>query len=284
MFGTILADLPRLTQEQQERYRACYCGLCRTLKNEYGSIARLVLSYDMTFLILLLSSLYEPEEESGEKRCLVHPTKKRPYFVTRFTNYAAAMNVALSYHKCLDDWHDDRNFIRFLQAQLLRPGARKAEQKYPQQCRLFRQQLQELSAMEKLLLCDPDRTSACFGKITECLFVAEPNDHWAAHLGTMGMLLGQFIYLNDALLDLKEDERRGRFNPLKGHAEPEHEEDFFPILKIILGECTEEFEHLPLVQDLEILRNILYCGVWLPYEAKKQKLQKANRKRRDSLV
>lgn len=284
MFGTILADLPRLTQEQQERYRACYCGLCRTLKKEYGGTARLVLSYDMTFLILLLSSLYEPEEEMGEKRCLVHPTKKRPYFTTRFTEYAAAMNIALSYHKCLDDWHDDKNVIRFLQAQLLRPGAKKAEGKYPMQCRVFRERLQELSAMEKLLLCDPDSTSACFGAITESLFVPDPADHWAKHLGAMGRLLGQFIYLNDALLDLKDDEKKGRFNPLKGHAEPDHEEDFFPILKVILGECTEEFEHLPLVQDLEILRNILYSGVWLPYEAKKQKQQKTRRKRRDSLV
>ncbi len=284
MFGTILADLPRLTLEQQERYRACYCGLCRTLKKEYGSAARLVLSYDMTFLILLLSSLYEPEEISGKKRCLVHPTKKRPYFENRFTSYAAAMNVALSYHKCLDDWNDEHSLFRLLEAIVLRHGARKAEKKYPRLCGTFREQLKALSAMEKLRLCDPDGTAVCFGRITESLFIYDPEDHWAPRLGRFGMLLGQFIYLSDALLDLEEDEKHHRFNPLKGHVEPGNSDAFLPILKVILGECAEEFEKLPLVQDVEILRNILYSGVWLPYEAQKEKKQKSARKRRDSLV
>ena len=32
-----------------------------------------------------------------------------------------------------------------------------------------------------------------------------------------------------------------------------------------MGECTDAFERLPLVQDVDILRNILYSGVWLRY-------------------
>lgn len=283
MFGTILADLQRLTPQQQERYRACYCGLCRTLKTEYGNISRLVLSYDMTFLILLLSSLYEPEEENGQKRCLAHPKEKRPYFTNRFTSYAAAMNIALSYHKCMDDWHDDKNPIRLAEALLLLRAAKKAEARYPEICGEFRDRLKELSAMEKDGLPDPDKTSACFGTITQALFAVQPQDCWTPHLERFGMLLGQFIYLNDALLDLEEDEKRHRFNPLRGHADPQAPETFFPILKVILGECTAEFEILPLVQDIEILRNILYSGLWLPYEAKKNKNQKKH-KRRDSLV
>jgi hypothetical protein len=45
------------------RYQAYYCGLCRTLKERYGDLGRLTLSNDMTFLLILLSSLYEPEED-----------------------------------------------------------------------------------------------------------------------------------------------------------------------------------------------------------------------------
>jgi len=103
MFGNILPDPSCLSEEQNRRYRAGYCGLCRTLKTEYGLWPRLTLSYDMTFLLLLLSSLYEPEETWGEARCAAHPTKKHSYFQNRYSSYTAAINTVLTFYKCLDD-------------------------------------------------------------------------------------------------------------------------------------------------------------------------------------
>ena len=69
MFGYLVADPGLLTEEELARYRGCYCGLCRCLKERHGEAARLALTYDMTFLTLLLSSLYEPGEETGRLRC-----------------------------------------------------------------------------------------------------------------------------------------------------------------------------------------------------------------------
>ena len=63
MFGYVIANREIMTEEQIERYRAYYCGLCRTLKRRHGAAARFTLNYDMTFLVLLLSSMCEPEEE-----------------------------------------------------------------------------------------------------------------------------------------------------------------------------------------------------------------------------
>ena len=60
MFGTLIASASSLSEEEMKRYKACYCGLCRSLKQRYGQFSRLTLNYDMTFLILLLQSLYEP--------------------------------------------------------------------------------------------------------------------------------------------------------------------------------------------------------------------------------
>ena len=65
MFGYLVAEPSLLTEEQFARYRACYCGLCRCIKERHGEAARFALTYDMTFLTLLLSSLYEPEETAG---------------------------------------------------------------------------------------------------------------------------------------------------------------------------------------------------------------------------
>ena len=54
MFGYLAADPARLSPEELARYKACYCGLCRCLQERHGTLSRLTLNYDMTFLVLLL--------------------------------------------------------------------------------------------------------------------------------------------------------------------------------------------------------------------------------------
>ncbi|MEI3229799.1 MAG: DUF5685 family protein [Gordonibacter pamelaeae] len=102
-------QLGRCQRSGKARYRAAYCGLCRTLGGRCGQRCRLALTYDMAFLVLLHGSLYEPEETQDQARCLLHPLSPHDFVQTRFTGYAADLTVALVYHKCLDDWHDDRN-------------------------------------------------------------------------------------------------------------------------------------------------------------------------------
>ena len=274
MFGTILADSTRLTPEQAVRYKACYCGLCQTIKKEYGNLSRLVLSYDLTFLILLLSSLYEPEESSAEIRCILHPINKRHGFTNRFTSYAAAMNVALAFHKCMDDWNDDRNLLKRGEARLLKKAAEKVKLRFSEKCRVMENCLKRLWELEQNDVRDPDAAAACFGELTGELFVYDSKDHWAPILRRLGDSLGRFIYLSDALLDLKSDEKKGRYNPLKGHADHTDPDSFLPVLKVILGDCTEEMNKLPLIQDIDILENILYSGVWIPFATQRKKDRK----------
>ena len=78
MFGYILPNMDGLTPEQHARYRACYCGLCRTIGSRFSQPVRLTLTYDMTFLVLLLGSLYEPEEQTGAGRCCPIPQSSIP--------------------------------------------------------------------------------------------------------------------------------------------------------------------------------------------------------------
>ncbi len=273
MFGTILADKSLLNEESLARYQASYCGLCRTLKAEYGSLARMTLSYDMAFLVLLLGSLYEPDEKAGCKWCAMHPTKKHCYFSSSASSYAAAMNVALAYYKCLDDWQDDKNILRLLQAWTLRKSANKVKAAYPRQCAAMEEQLKNLAQLEHSHEEDADLAAAYFGALTGEVFCLNPDDHWGEHLRRIGIHLGKFIYLYDAFLDLEQDIKKKRYNPLKRHVDIARKEEFFPVLHGILGDCMKDLEFLPLVQDVDILRNILYSGVWLPYMSK-QKQQK----------
>ena len=107
MFGYLTADRGHLTPEEDARYRAAYCGLCRSLRSRWGGLSGFTLNYDQCFLILLLQSLYEAEERNGEETCVRHPVKPHSWWQSEYTDYAADMNVALSYLKLQDDWDDD---------------------------------------------------------------------------------------------------------------------------------------------------------------------------------
>ncbi|MGE4486175.1 MAG: DUF5685 family protein, partial [Oscillospiraceae bacterium] len=85
MFGYVIANRENLNEEQRSRYRAYYCGICRSLREYHGIGSGLIVSYDMTFLVMLLTSLYEPETGTGNERCSVHPVKPHDYISNCFT-------------------------------------------------------------------------------------------------------------------------------------------------------------------------------------------------------
>ena len=89
MFGYVNIDKMELKFKEYYSYKGYYCGLCMMLKKKYNNLARLTLNYDMTFLILLLSSLYEVENKSYSARCIVHPAKKQLIIQNEITEYAA---------------------------------------------------------------------------------------------------------------------------------------------------------------------------------------------------
>ena len=109
MFGYININEETLPEEGKRAYRAYYCGLCRKLKENCGTKGQMMLAYDMTFLIVLLSGLYELPSQKDSFTCALHPAKKRTAFLNEATDYAADMNLILGYFHLLDDWKDEKN-------------------------------------------------------------------------------------------------------------------------------------------------------------------------------
>ncbi len=277
MFGYVTICEPELKVKDLKKYKAYYCGLCRSLKEEYGFSGQMTLTYDMTFAIILLSSLYENVADMEMHRCKVHPVKKQLMLRNEITSYAAAMNVLLAYYHLEDDWEDDRKVSSLAAKKVLQEKAKKIIAAYPRQSRAIEAALKELAACEKEQSTDIDRTAGCFGRLMEELFVYQ-EDIWEKNLRKMGFFLGKFIYLMDAYEDLPEDLRRDRYNPLKElYKKEDYEERMKQILCMMIAESTAEFERLPCLVDVDILRNILYDGVWSRYnkiQIKKSEEQK----------
>ncbi len=262
MFGYVQANLEDLTPEEKSRYQQAYCGLCRTLGARHGLFAKFGLTYDLTFLTILLSSLYEPEEEAGSLRCVPHPWKEHPFMVNRFTEYASDLTVALVYFKGLDDWKDEKRLTRKLYADRLEKPYQQIKKLLPEKCRIIEEGLDILARLEEEKNPSPDAAAKCFGSIMQELFVYQ-EDHWAENLRILGNGLGRYIYLADAMIDRDQDLKKGNYNPLLNiDMDPI---SFRNVLMVILGSASEAFESLPLVQDVNLLRNILYSGLWLKY-------------------
>jgi len=278
MFGYVTICEPELKVKDLKKYKAYYCGLCRTLKEEYGFMGQMTLTYDMTFAVILLSSLYESIAEVEMHRCKVHPVKKQPMLRNEITSYAAAMNVLLAYYHMEDDWQDDRKVSSLLTKNMIQGKAKKIIEQYPKQSRVIRESLQKLSACEKEESQDIDRAAGCFGELMAEIFVYK-EDIWAKTLRKMGFYMGKFIYIMDAYEDLSEDIKKNRYNPLKTLAQrADYELQMQQILRMMIAESTARFEQLPCLVDVDILRNILYDGVWNRYnqiQMKKSEEQKS---------
>ena len=280
MFGYVMASVKELSQEGKSRYTAVYCGICRGIRERAGQLARLGLSYDMAFLALLLMSLYEPEEVTGKPACNLHPLDPRPWVDNVYVRYASDMNVYLAYLNALDDYQDEGKLLSKSAAKLLEKSCAAIRESYPRQCDAIDSCLARLSQLEKDNCPNPDACAACFGELMGEVLVFQ-EDLWAPTLRQMGMALGRYIYLADAAIDYRRDEKKKQFNPFLAMGTGEDWQRWDEYLVMAMGRCTDYFERLPLVQDKDILDNILYSGVWVEYRRKCRRMKASEEETND---
>ncbi|MCX4305526.1 MAG: DUF5685 family protein [Acetatifactor sp.] len=267
MFGYIIINKAEMKFKEFDVYHSFYCGICRELKRKYGIPGQLSLSYDMTFLAILLTGLYEPETERSSCKCIAHPFENHETRRNIFTEYAADMNALFAYYKCRDDWEDERKLWKLIYGRLLEGKAGKQLRAYSEKLRKIALTMQNFSEAEQAENTDIDTLAGLFGKVMAEI-VTPREDEWSENLRALGFFLGKFIYLCDAYEDVERDIKKGTFNPLKRRYEcPDFEEECKTILMMMMSECCREFEKLPILENVEILRNILYSGVWGRYEA-----------------
>ena len=265
MFGYISINKPELKVRDFDTYHAFYCGLCHTLGDRLGWTSRLTLTYDMTFLAILLDSLYEETEEKRSLRCPVRPWQCPPAILCPATRYAADMNVLLAFYNLADDWKDDHRADSRIRLSLLKnklPGIRS---RWPRQAKAVTRYVHDLHPCEQADVRDPDLAARLTGTMLGEIFVRQ-EDCWSDRLRGMGSALGRFIYLMDAYEDLPMDLIHGSYNPWKYMPEKTMESDSRILLTMMMTECCHAFEQLPILRNAGILRNVLYSGVWTAYE------------------
>lgn len=262
MFGYITVNKDELKIKDYNKYQSYYCGVCHSLKEDYGFSGQMTLTYDMTFLGIMLSSLYEDATEPVRHRCVPHPVKSHEAIINEYTRYSAAMNVLLSYYKLKDDWDDERSIKANAMSGILKRAFKKASAKYPRQSKVIEECIHNQRECEHNNETSIDSASVPTGQMLAEIFDMK-QDEWSLSLRRMGFYMGKFIYILDAYDDLDKDIKKNNFNPLIAHKDEDgFKENCEKMLILVAAESSRAFETLPILDNSDILRNIIYSGMW----------------------
>ncbi len=261
MFGYIRPMECELKVREMETYRAYYCGLCRSVRACSGTLAPLLLSYDCTFLGLLLDSLYADHAAFKRVRCIHRATERNRLAVVSspYLDYAADVQTLLFYLKCRDDWQDERRLDKGALLPLLHGANRRSAGRQQDLAARIAERLSALSRLENAKCGESDRVADIFGRLMEDVIRAAPiAEQDAPVLGWMFYNLGRFIYLIDAWDDRKKDEKGKRYNPFL--ITPHSAEDVRFLLSKSLEEAGKAYDLLSPKRNAALLENILKLG------------------------
>ena len=264
MFGfvNVYKDLLRICD--YNLFRGYYCGLCKRLGRHYNQFARLGLSYDMTFLAILLSALEDGAYTVKPERCLVHPLQKHPVIRgDAAIDYSADVAVMLTHLKLRDDMLDEKSVKSALADVCYVRPVRKARRQYEALYAHMHTQLLKLRALEAQNCASADAVADCFGSLLARVFDRR-GDNRALHW--LGYHIGRYIYIVDAFKDFEMDVTKGLYNPFAAAGRTADDIGRLRLevqqrLTYTLQEIANAYELLSIERNKELLDNIIYMGL-----------------------
>jgi hypothetical protein len=268
LFGYLRPVEPELKIKDFHYFRAYYCGLCRAMGKRLGQLSRFTLSWEATFLALLLADLTCEEEELIPGRCLLHPGRKRLFRVrTPILDYAADVGALLVYYKLIDDWHNERSVKGLIGAGIFFGAKVKAGHQSRELALKVAWELDNLALLEKASCPSLDRAAEPFARLMRTLFSVPDAPR---ELLNFAYELGRWLYSVDAFDDLEADLKSGSYNPLryqfgwegedagafKAKVRPEVEFNLY----YTLGQIQDHYRRLKLKRR-DVLDNIVITGL-----------------------
>ena len=274
MFGYVRLHKPTITMGEYEQYKGIYCTLCKRLGKRYGVLSRFTLSYDMTFLALLEMALGAVDPAFCPSRCSFNPAKRcLKAQQTAAIDRAADIGTILTYYK-LKDTLADEGLLKKAGVVCLYPFAaaarKRAVKRLPSADEAVAAMMARQTALEAERCHSIDRAAEPFALLLQTLAAQTATDETQRRiLERFGYCLGRWVYLIDAVDDLKEDLEKGRYNPYilarsltaGDDALAATRQYAVETLNACLAECIAAYNLLTIRRFDGILRNILEQGM-----------------------
>ena len=269
MFGYVRTDTPYLYIKDDKLYKAMYCGVCKGIADVCGHGARMGLSFDVTFLSVLLHNVAGVDIKIEKSHCLTHCIRSREMAnVDEMTRQIGALNAILVYYKYTDDIMDgDKGRGKRL---WFKKGFKRAKKKYPEIEKIVKTNLAAQERVEKANVDSLDRAADATANM-----IAEISDHILGEKATefthnLCYALGKWIYLIDALDDYDKDAKKGAYNPFRLAYNAENRQSLLSgkygdevrfVFNAIFFDIRENLSHIPFKFNRDLSDNILLRGL-----------------------
>lgn len=266
MFGYIVPIKDELKVREYDVFRAYYCSLCNEIgKKSY--VSKVTLTYDMTFLALLLSSIYLDTDSTFKKFCPYKFKNVNMVNTNKYIEYSADMNIILSNRKLIDNFKDDRSYISLILSKIINTKNILDETK--SKIDNIDSYLSNTFRLENESTSNLDEISHDFAKICEDIFDIYGD---SVALRVLGYNIGKWIYILDAFDDIEKDIKKKNYNPLLirfNYKDGEEINDFkgritnnieFTLIRC-LSEASNAYELIDIKKNKQILDNIIYLGL-----------------------
>lgn len=271
MFGYIKPDIPELKVKEHELYKATYCGLCRTMGKCTGCMSKLTLSYDFAFLGLIRMVTDNVQGEIKMRRCIIHPFKKRPMVeMNESLEFCAKSSVILTKMKLKDNVNDSRGLskIKAKIARLVSIFFRKTDEELKPLEEKITECIDNLTVLEKANSDSIDETAATFGELLGNVAAFGYEEPKNRILYEIGFHLGKWIYVIDAIDDMKDDIKKKSYNVLVnsfGDTLIDNDKDILNCAMMLeLDAMSKGLELIDFSshRDIEsVIKNIVYSGM-----------------------
>ena len=275
MFGYIMPDKPELKIKEYELFRGYYCGLCKSMGRSFGIFSRFALNYDSVFLGLLLASVHNEEPVFNKESCIANPVKRK-WIVkeSRSIDFAADINVLLTYYKLRDNIRDEGGWLPKLAQLAFHGGYKKAASRNKKLDNIIADSISSQVLLEEKKCCSIDEAAEPFANMMRQLLAAgyRGDDKSVSRiLEWIGYNLGKWIYIIDAFDDMERDIKSGSYNSLLMQYKHENQDikafksDIAEGVRVnllqALSQTTGSLELLKL-KNKGIINNIAYEGLY----------------------
>ncbi len=210
MFGYLTLQNHQMTWKMNRGYRNYYCGVCFGLGQNYGQLPRMLLSYDVALLAIMVGCHDMPLQ----KRFPCHGKKKEKKcrFCTEAWDQIAALDILLFQEKLKDDINDDRSILAALGRLVYAKPIRRAQKRYPRMAERISEGYKEMYGLERQNSRIRPIEERFADMMEEAVGTFRALEPWeAAYIRG----ISKWVYYIDALDDYEKDYKKKKFNALK---------------------------------------------------------------------
>lgn len=258
MFGYVRICEDELLVRHWKKYKHAYCALCRQI-GCYSQAARMMLSYDMVFCVLLAEAQIPDEDRHCNKKWF---RRCRKQCGDRKLQYIAAVSIILQYHKLHDDVMDGKKSRKYLMG-AIEKGYKKAKTDFPEIEGKVASAMERLVALERAKCKDWDTLAMCFPNVLYDVFLCAPEkDEFAEIRGLLSRHVAAWVYWFDMLQDLNDDRKEGNYNIILLYEDEQSAiTHIHELLLRHIADAEELCDLLPCTDETMIIRNIVEIGL-----------------------